>query len=249
MIKKISILFVLFITFQTVFSQSELDSYKYVIVPVSYDFTSEPDQFKLNSLSQFLFEKYGFEAIMSNEPLPQDLINNGCLALRSDVIKESTMFVTKLTIVLKNCNQEIVYTSAQGTSREKKFQVAYNYALREAFDSFKTLNYSYKPTEAPSLNVPVPVQASVAPVAVSTSAVADSENTTNDVLTAVAKGLDYELVNAKSEVVYTLIYSGKPEFYMVKDLQATVYKQNGKWVMVKKLADGSLNVSVLNTDF
>ena len=41
------------------FSQTNLNNYKYVIVPKKYDFLKEEDQFRLNGLTKFLFEKYG----------------------------------------------------------------------------------------------------------------------------------------------------------------------------------------------
>ncbi|MGM0392581.1 MAG: hypothetical protein ACQEQB_12580, partial [Bacteroidota bacterium] len=63
----------------------ELNSYKYVIVPEEYNFTEEPDKFQLNSLTKFLFDKYGFEAYLENEELPEDLKSNRCKALFADV--------------------------------------------------------------------------------------------------------------------------------------------------------------------
>ena len=46
------------------FSQSELNSYKYVIVPDSYGFLKGvEDKYQLNALTQFLFEKNGSSGI------------------------------------------------------------------------------------------------------------------------------------------------------------------------------------------
>ena len=41
-----------------------LNDYKYVIVPGKFDFLKESDKYQLNSLTKFLFEKYGFEAYL-----------------------------------------------------------------------------------------------------------------------------------------------------------------------------------------
>ncbi|GAA3636939.1 hypothetical protein [Flavivirga jejuensis] len=131
-----------------VFAQSNLNDYKYVIVPNKYDFLKEKNQYQLNSLAQFLFKKYGFEALMEGSDYPEDLIRNRCLALRSDVMKGTGMFKTKLTIELKDCNDQIVYTSKLGESREKDFARAYTGALRAAFKSVETLNYKYEPNES-----------------------------------------------------------------------------------------------------
>jgi len=146
--KKILIIFLAFASVTSSFAQKSLNDYKYVIVPYKYDFLNEKDKYQLNSLSQFLFNKYGFEAIMEDAEFPTDLIRNRCLGLRSDVIKESGVFVTKLKVQLKDCNGAIVYTTKLGTSREKQYKVAYNIAIRGAFEEFETLNYKYQPNEA-----------------------------------------------------------------------------------------------------
>ena len=86
-------------------AQSNLNDYKYVIVPNKFDFLKEADKYQLNSLTKFLFNKYGFTALLENENYPEDLAKNMCLGLRSDVISESGMFKTKLRVELKNCKK------------------------------------------------------------------------------------------------------------------------------------------------
>ncbi|MDO5978026.1 hypothetical protein [Flavivirga spongiicola] len=131
----------------TVFSQSNLNDYKYVIVPNKFDFLKKKDQYQLNSLTQFLFKKCGFVALMEGDAYPDDLARNRCLALRSDAIKGSGMFKTKLTVELKDCNDQLIYTSKLGESREKDYAKAYAGALRNAFNSIEALNYKYEPNE------------------------------------------------------------------------------------------------------
>ena len=131
----------------TVFSQSNLNGYKYVIVPNKFDFLKNKDQYQLNSLAQFLFKKYGFVALREGDGYPEDLAKNRCLALRSDVINESGMFKTILAVELKDCSDQLVYTSKPGVSREKDYTKAYVGALRAAFKSIEALNYKYEPKE------------------------------------------------------------------------------------------------------
>lgn len=145
-LKFLSILTV-FLIATSVFAQKSINNYKYVIVPNKYDFSKEKDQYQLNSLTQFLFEKSGFVAIMEGDEYPEDLNFNRCLAMKADVIKGSGMFTTKLTVLLKDCNEKKIYETAEGNSREKEYKVAYNKALREAFKSFDSLNYSYTPSD------------------------------------------------------------------------------------------------------
>ena len=57
------------------------------------------------------------------------------------------MFTTKLKVVVKDCKNNILSTSEEGTSREKEYRVAYNEALRMAFDNFGFLKtHKYQQT-------------------------------------------------------------------------------------------------------
>ncbi|UZO80966.1 hypothetical protein NBT05_00440 [Aquimarina sp. ERC-38] len=140
-------LFFLFFTLccTTTFSQKKVNTYKYVLVPESYEFTKGKDAYQLNSLTQFLFEKYGFTAFVIGSQLPDDLKDDKCNALSADVTKQPGMFVTKLVISLKDCFGTVIFTSGPGKSREKEFKKAYQEALRNAFKDIEKLNYSYQP--------------------------------------------------------------------------------------------------------
>lgn len=147
MFKKLLIFAIVFGCSISAFSQNSVNDYKYVIVPNDFDFLDEEDEFKINSLTKFLFNKYGFIALMEDENFPVDLMYNPCLALKSDVVDDSGTFKTKLAIELRNCRDELIYVSEQGESFEKKYAVAYNKALREAFMYVEALKYSYTPNE------------------------------------------------------------------------------------------------------
>ena len=151
MIKRILFLAIILLGISSSYAQNNINEYKYIIVPNTFEFLKEADQYRLNSLTKFLFEKYEFSALMEEDDMPKDFDDNICLALKANVIDDSGMFKTKLSVQLKNCKGDIVFTSKEGTSREKKFAVAYNEALRQAFQSFKTLNYKYEPKETEAI--------------------------------------------------------------------------------------------------
>lgn len=140
--KKILFL-ILFASSVTLSHAQDMNNYKYILIPSTYEFTNGTDQYRLNSLTKFLFEKEGFNTLMTNEKKPVDLQKDPCLALNTDVKNNSGIFVTKLVITLTNCSGEVVFESEEGRSREKDFQAAYQEALRDAFESIKELNYNY----------------------------------------------------------------------------------------------------------
>ena len=127
--------------------QSSLNNYKYVIVPKKFDFLKEADQYQLNSLTKFLLDKENFTTFFDDESFPEDLVKDRCLALEAKVIDDSGLFKTKLTVQLEDCRKNILFTSRQGDSKEKEYQKAYYEALREAFQTFQTINYTYNPQQ------------------------------------------------------------------------------------------------------
>lgn len=138
-------LLVLFISFKSV-AQSSINDYKYVVVPNAFTFLNEPDQYKINSLTKFLFEKYGFNTLMADADFPEDLNNNRCLALYADVEKHKAFLNTKLQVHLKDCNNKVIWSSDIGQSREKEYDKVYNLALRDAFNSLENVDYKYTPS-------------------------------------------------------------------------------------------------------
>jgi len=142
--KKLLIFIFVFIGFLTSTFGQDLNSYKYVLVPSSFEFLKEPNQYQLNELTKFLFEKNGFEAYMEDEELPMELSQNRCKALMANVKNKSGLFSTKMVVVLKDCKNNQLFISEEGSSREKDFKIAYHEALRNAFESIAALNHKYE---------------------------------------------------------------------------------------------------------
>ena len=139
--------FLLLLICASSFAQKNINNYKYIIVPEKFDFFKTPDKYQTSSLTKFLFEKKGFKVLLKNESLPEDVFKNRCLALDVIVTNNSTMFVTKNTIELRNCKNDLVFKSLEGTSKQKEFKKSYHEAIRKAFVSVKSLNYNYQPIQ------------------------------------------------------------------------------------------------------
>ena len=160
------VIFSVFMVLMTMSGYSQnLNGYKYVIVPKKYDFLKKENQYQLNVLTKFLYEKSNFEVLYEDE-LPEDYARNNCLALKSDVRNKSGVLTTKLLIELIDCRGNVVFTSKEGRSKEKEYKKGYQTALRNAFNSIKALNYKYDPSIAERTVVvdPKPVTESVSVV-------------------------------------------------------------------------------------
>jgi len=154
-------------------SAQDVNNYKYIIIPETYAFTGDVDEYRLNSLTKYLFEQNGFNTLMKTEEKPLDLKRDNCLGLQVKVEDESGLFVTKLVLKLLDCNDQVIFESPEGRSREKDFQVAYHEALKDAFKSIEHIDYNYTENDK-SENIPV-VEVTGIPVA-ATAEVAENNN-------------------------------------------------------------------------
>lgn len=262
MLKKIIVILVVCFTAQS-FAQNRLNDYKYIIVPLEYDFLKEPDKYQLNSLTEFLFNKYGFSAFLKNKDLPLDYSNNNCLALQANVIENKSMFKTKLLVELKNCSGDVVYTSAEGESRRKDYRLSYNEALRNAFKSFKTINYEYveKIAKADSKSINVEVEQLKKEIKelkeektiVKNDIKLETKEDVNlkpsaNTLYAQSINNGFQLVDKSPKLIYTIYYSGKNDVFIVKGHDAIIYKLKNNWVIAQFIND-NLEVKALDIKF
>jgi hypothetical protein len=135
--KQFLILCILFFVFsQQSNSQSSLSDYAYVLVPQQFEFQRGKDQYQINTLMRHLFNSAGFNAIYDEELRGL----SRCDGLFADLIRESSFLQTKIQIVLKDCYNNIVYRSAEGTSKEKEYRKGYHEAIRRAFQSIEVLS-------------------------------------------------------------------------------------------------------------
>ena len=128
------------------FANAQLNDYKYIIIPKTLGKFKEQNKHQTSTFLKYLFTDAGYTAIY-DDYLPEDLKTNVCSALHADLEDNSSLFVTKVNIVLKDCHGKFIFTSKEGKSREKDFKVSYKNAIKNAFTSFKTLNYKYTPKE------------------------------------------------------------------------------------------------------
>src|SRR5690606_29952327 len=234
--KKIFLL-VLFVSGQS-FSQSVLDEYKYINVPVKYEFLKEADQYQLNSLTRFLFNKEGFTVLPEKENYPEDYKQNRCMGLRANLVNNSGMFNTKFVLEMFNWNDKVKIISKEGKSKEKDFKTGYHEALREAIESVQRLNYTYKPKQKP-VGEEKPVATNVSKQNVNTAEVKPVINSTvepvtttvnENVLYAQPVKNGYQLVDTTPKVVFILQKTSVQNVYIIKGKDGTVFLNDGQWI-------------------
>lgn len=236
--------FFLILSQNAVFSQNDINNYKYFSVPDRFDFLKSTDQYQVNSLTKFLLEKNGFLVLDTSSNYPSDLVNNRCLLLNVNVEKIKGFLNTKLEVQFRNCKNELVFKSAIGTSKLKDFRKGYHAALRAAFESVAELNYSYKtPISAKvieKITVPTPVEVITPPAppkAYTSSSVPSEPLTPDDVTKDIYKvkitptEYGFKVINeSTATILHTLhatIYEG---VFLIDNLPGIAYKRGNRWV-------------------
>lgn len=123
------------IVLQEVNSQNLLSEYAYIVVPQRFDFQNEKDEHQINTLTRHLLREAGFNPIYDVEikGLPR------CEGLYIKLLSESTFLLTKITVLIRDCDNVLLYKSETGSSKEKDYKIAYHEAIRKAFRSIETL--------------------------------------------------------------------------------------------------------------
>jgi hypothetical protein len=215
--KKYLLLFLVFVA--SIAKAQSVNEYKYAIVPAKFSFLNEVNQYRLNNLCKLYLEKYGFVTYYDTDVLPIEIASTNCNRIYFDVENSSSMFVSKLTIVLKDCKNTILFKSEIGKSKEKEYAVAYNEALRDAFLSFDKLNYHYKEVQKSQEDAAKSAESKVF--------------TTSEISTeAILNG--YLLIDATtSKVILKLLKTASPDVFIAqsKTKNGIVTKRNNQFVL------------------
>ena len=154
------------------YSQKSFSDYSYIIVSEQFKFQKERDKYQLNSLTKFLFNKYGFHAYFERE-VPRYL--DPCDGLWAESEGSPGFIITVIEVVIKDCNGVELFRSDKGRSKVKDYKKAYYEATREAFKSVRDLhvtqkeisaNENEKPVEHVELNIEKPSKVISTPVVV-----------------------------------------------------------------------------------
>ncbi|MEX6690940.1 hypothetical protein QTN47_25750 [Danxiaibacter flavus] len=221
-------------------SQNTINSYRYVLVPQKFDFLRSDDQYGVNTYTKLLLQGVGFNAFLTNEVLPPEVAANKCNALKAEIVEKKKFLTTVLTLLLKDCQGNVIFKSGEGKSSAKEWAVAYSEALQNAFASLKAAQYKYDSTKAiqpmetaASAVPPASVAATASPVP-SAGVVAGTAAVTvesNNVLYAQLSPNGYQLVDTTPKKVMTLLKTSQQDIFIADDgvLKGIVFRKNNEW--------------------
>lgn len=123
--------------------QSQLDSYKYFIVPLDIEGFDTKNPYGISTLLKYLLQQDGFTAVY-DEQMPAELLDKRCLGSTVKLVDLSNTFITRVALTFEDCNGAVVFRSKDGKSKIKEYKPAYEEAIREAFRSVNAIPYNYK---------------------------------------------------------------------------------------------------------
>lgn len=198
-------LFVLLFSFPfTNSAQTDLNEFAYVLIPQQFDFQKGKDQFQINTLLRHLFNNAGFNAIYDEElkGLPR------CNGLFTDLVVDSNFLNTNTQILLKDCNNNVVYRSASGRSKEKDYKKSYHEAIRKSFESIEILGVNQGDLESFRESFDK----------------RDAALTVNQVIVVKNESISKDLMKAKSLVAYE--FNGQKFYLEANEKEFVVYKKD-----------------------
>lgn len=215
-------------------AQSNAGNYKYLIVPEKFSFLKQTNQYNLNSLTKVLFEEKGFTVYFDNADLPTEIATDRCKALTVDLQENNSMFVTSLTILLKDCKGTIILKSKEGKSREKEYRPAYNFALREAFASLNELHYVAGSTPevanpSPAVQSPETKTTLTQTLVNQPTATKTEQSETKLYAQPITNG--YQLIDSTPKIVMTLLKTSVDDYFIANNgnTNGIVLKKSGNW--------------------
>lgn len=225
----------LFVVFTATSQQLDLSSYKYIVVSSKFDFVKERDGFQTSSLTKFLLKKKGFQVLLDTEIFPDDLSQDRCLALYASVLDDSNMFITRSKIELRDCFNKVLYTSKEGSSREKDYKRSYHEAIRNAFQSMKEVVYDYSPKNRITSNSKDsgPAKKKIK-IDHALSEPKESKKTKPE--DGKIQVIDYQndglmIIDPKRNETFTMLPSNRSNQYILISHNGVMYKSEEKWVV------------------
>lgn len=197
----------------TLFSQQKLNDYHFILIPQQFEFQKQKDEFRLNTYMRHLFNQSGFNAIYDVEMdgLPR------CEGLFLELKENNSMFLTKLSIHIKDCQGNEIYVSEEGASRAKDYETAYKEAFDKAFKDIPKLGIQQKDfkklANATERQTTSPEIVSLSPEASDMSLF--YRNGKNYLLKKADKGWElYEVAGVENILTAKLMPVNKADFYL-----------------------------------
>jgi RNA recognition motif-containing protein len=114
-------IFVLFLFSIHSFAQQK----KVIIISNKYEFQKEKNTYNINTMLKAILVSNNYQVFFDDEVLPVEIAQNKCNALTGVLVDNSNMFLTKMKFQIRDCQNNLLFETAEVKTREKDIQNAY----------------------------------------------------------------------------------------------------------------------------
>lgn len=197
-----------------------------IVIPQKLQSERGNEDFQLKAFLKFSLEKRGFD-VLNADDLDAEKRNKPCDYYYTDVLEDNKFMLTRLRIVIYDCQRHEIVTSTFGVSKEKEYKKAYQLAFREA-EKTLVINenvLSKNTNSAETITVEKQISAN--------AEVLNTNTQNSEWLYAqpIVKG--YQVVNSKPEVVFKIFNTSKINHFIVSknNLNGIGYLEEDKLII------------------
>ena len=214
--KKFTLLLLAFISMAS-FAQKK----QAIIISSKFDFQEERNSYNINNMLKAILTSNNYEVYLDDEVLPIEIARNKCNALTGVLLDKSNLFVTKVKLQIKDCQNNLLFESAEVKSREKDFQLGFIEAIKLLSPELK----KFKPAVLEKNEVVVPSS--------------EISTTTNSKYLCVEIANGYAIMDATPKVILQIYKTSNPTVFIADKfgVKGIFTKLNNKGVFEYYLND------------
>lgn len=133
--KKILVIFIVLFSI-TSFAQKQI-----ILISNKYEFQKEPNSYNINNMLKAILVSNNYQVYFEDEVLPIEIAQNRCNALKGVLVDKSNVFLTKVKLQIKDCQNNLLFETAEVRSKEKDIQLGFMETIKLLSPELK----KYKP--------------------------------------------------------------------------------------------------------
>lgn len=135
------------VLFMVLFSITSFAQKQAIIISSKYDFQKEKNTYNINNMLKAILVSNNYQVYFDDAILPMEIAQNRCNALTGVLVDNSNMFLTKLKFQIKDCQNNLVFETAEVKSKNKDIQTGY-------IEAISLLSPELKKQKAVSIAIP-----------------------------------------------------------------------------------------------
>lgn len=113
------------VIFIVLFSITSFAQKQIILISNQYEFQKEPNSYNINNMLKAILTSNNYQVYFEDEVLPIEIAQNKCNALRGVLVDKSNVFLTKLKLQIKDCQNNLLFETAEVKSKEKDIQTGF----------------------------------------------------------------------------------------------------------------------------